>query len=154
MENFINKIIQYEENIFYLKMMLNNIKKSHYLNINNELFNLKIKNDLLFIDKTNKILFEHLVKNDKLITKDEHLHSILELKRQFLSECTTLIKKGLIRDEDFSLLMLNNKKDIEIISGLLFSTQKDLNREDLTTNEELNILFMDENLQEKELSSD
>lgn len=150
MENFINKIIQYEENIFYLKILLNNIKKSHVLNINTELFHLKIKNDMIFIDKTTQILFEHLQKSDKLITKDEQMHSILELKQLYLKECSNLIANGLLREEDFSNSISNNRKDIDIINDVLFKLERNLNKEDLTTNEELNILFMDDSFNDKE----
>lgn len=150
MEKFINKIIQYEENIFYLKLQLNNIKRSHLLNINRELFHKKIKDDLIFIDKTVQILYHHLLKNDKLITKDEQLHSIMNLKTLFLKECNTLISSSSIKESDFIVLMDTNKKDIDYINEILSVFVSELNREDLTTNEELNILFMEDTLENEE----
>ena len=150
MENLINKIIHYEENIFYLKILVNNIKKSLIININTELFHLKIKEDLLFIDKTTKILFEHLLKNKKLLSKDEHLHSIMELKKIYVNQCIALIEKNFIKESDFIDSISNNNKDIETINELLFKLEQDLTREDLTTNEELNFLFMNGSSEKKD----
>lgn len=150
MEKFINSIIQYEENIFYLKLLLNNIKKVHLVNINRELFQTKIKDDLIFINKTSGILFEHLLSNKKLITKDEQLHSIHGLKDLFIQEITNLINNDFIKKDDFIDIILSNKKDLTKIEEILDKINRELNKEDLTTNEELNILFMEDTIIEEE----
>lgn len=150
MEKFINNMIQYEENIFYLKLSLNNIKKAHLLNINRELFQKKIKDDLIFIHKTSQVLLEHLLENQKLITKDEHLHSIHNLKDLYIIEINSLIKNKFIKRNDFSDIIETNRMDMNKIEEILEKINKELNKEDLTTNEELNILFMEDNMDEKE----
>lgn len=150
MEKIINSIIQYEENIFYLKLLLNNIKKAHLLNINRELFQTKIKSDLIFINKTSAILFEHLLANQKLITKDEQLHSIHGLKDLFIKEINNLINNNFIRQQDFTEIIQTNKSDLNKIEEILDKINRELNNEDLTTNEELNILFMEDNSDDKE----
>ena len=150
MENLKNEIIQYEENLFYLKLLLNNIAQTDKLNINTELFHLKIKEDLIFIDKTAKILYDHLLKNSKLLTKNEHLHSIMELKQLYNNLCLLLINKSIIKESDFFDSIDNNNSDIETINEILFKVNSEKIREDLTTNEELNILFMDNDLTTKD----
>lgn len=149
MEKLINNIIHYEENIFYLKLYLNNIRKIESLNINGELFQKKIKDDLIFIDKTGKILMEHLFSNDKLLKKNDHFHSLSTLKKVFITEIETLISKNFVKSGDFSEIVKQNLKDIEVIDNLLDQLNKD-SSEDLTTNEELNILFMDDNKDDEE----
>ncbi|QEN06112.1 hypothetical protein EW093_15935 [Thiospirochaeta perfilievii] len=144
MEKLTNSLIRYEENIFYLKLTINNITKARFLNINMELFQKKLKDDLIFIYKTSNILFEHLLTNKKLITKDEQLHSMLGLKNLFIDEIKELSKRDFIKQEDFSEIIQTNKEDINKIERVLDEIYKEINKEDLTTNEELNILFMED----------
>ncbi|MGL1892139.1 MAG: hypothetical protein OCD02_10970 [Spirochaetaceae bacterium] len=144
MENITNTLIQYEENIFYLKLSLNNIKKAQLLNINRELFQNKIKQDLAFIQKCTNVLYEHLQKNSKFITMNEQLHSIQSLKKLFNREVNSLIKSGFIKKSDFIEQLEINNFDIEKISDKISEIADDVNKEDLTTNEELNILLMDD----------
>ncbi len=150
MEKYINTIIQYEENIFYLKLCLNNIKKINNLSINRELFQKKIKDDLIFIQKCIEILYQHLMQNDKLITKNEQLHSLHNLMLLYIEEVEILIKRQFIKKSHFEDITFLNKKNIETISQILNSINSDINKEDLTTNEELNILLMDDNTGDEE----
>ena len=144
MDKYTNTIIQYEENIFYLKLCLNTIKKSNSISINRELFQQKIKDDLIFIQKCIEILYEHLTNNHKLITKNEQLHSIHSLMQMYNTETELLVAKHLLNKAEFIDILLQNRNYIEKISYTLSKIEMDDNREDLTTNEELNILFMDE----------
>lgn len=144
MENITNKLIQYEENIFYLKLTLNNIKKARLLNINRELFQNKIKEDLNFIFKCSTVLYDHLQKNSKILILNEQLHSIQGLKCLFNSEVNSLIKLGFLKESDFSEQVELNCRDISNISDRILELNGDSNNEDITTNEELNILLMEE----------
>jgi len=141
METITNNIIHYEEDIFYLKLFLNNLSKANLLNINHELFNSKIKQDIEFIHKSAKIIYEHLLQNNKLITKHEQLHSILTLKVLFINEIKLLNNKQYININDFLTIVEDNNKDISNIEKILSNLHDNNNKEDLTTNEELNILM-------------
>lgn len=147
MEFLENRIIQYEENIFYLKLLLNNIKKIEKINLNIELFNKKIKEDMSFIYDTAQGLYNNLLKNDKLIIKNEQIHSILTLKCLYNQTCDLLVKKGFLNKSDVEDLIIQNKKDIDVINNSYLDSEH--NKEDITTNEELNILFMDEGSDEE-----
>lgn len=150
MEKFINTNIQYEENIFYLKLILNNLKKAALLNLNKELFKKKIKEDLMFIKKCSNILYDRLLKNSKLITRDKLLHDILNLKNLYIETIYELDNKDLISKSDFTDDIGIFESDISHINSLLADQSKNDLKEDLTTNEELNILFMDNSFKDEE----
>lgn len=150
MEKFTNTNIQYEENIFYLKLTLNNIKKAPLLNVNRELFQKKIKDELLFIKKCCKVLFEKLIKNSKLITRDKLLHDILNLKNLYIETIRELDSRNYIKISEFSDYLDQYQKDIKYINSLLLDQDQIESKEDLTTNEELNILFMDNSNKDEE----
>lgn len=150
MEKFVNTNIQYEENIFYLKLALNSIKKAPLLNINKELFQKKIKDDLLFIKKCTKILYDKLLGNTKLITRDKLLHDILNLKDLYVQILNDLNKAGYIKINDFQESLNKNKEDINYINSILINHTQNDHKEDLTTNEELNILLMENDDKEDE----
>lgn len=144
MEKFNKHSIQYEDNIFYLKTSLSNLKKASLLNINKELFHKRIKEELLFIEKCSNILYENLLNNKKLIIRNKLLHDILTLKSLFNLTITTLINADLIKSIEFQETLKSNSSDISYIDSLLDKGLNSEYKEDLTTNEELNILFTDD----------
>ncbi|OQY40557.1 MAG: hypothetical protein B6229_01440 [Spirochaetaceae bacterium 4572_7] len=149
MEKYNNSSIQYEDNIFYLKISLINLKKASLLSINRELFQKKVKEDLLFIEKCSEILYEKLLQNNKLITRNKLLHDILTLKSLFNLTTATLISANFIKKIEFQDILNSNSSDISYISGLLDKEFDSEYKEDLITNEELNILFTDDSDKDK-----
>lgn len=147
MEILENRIIHYEENIFYLKLQLNDIKKIENLTLNLELFRKKIEADMTFIFETSQKLYENLLQNDKLIIKNEQIHSILTLKCLYNQTCNVLINKGVLKESDITSYLDQNINDINVINSTYLDSE--VNNEDITTNEELNILFMDEDSDEE-----
>lgn len=147
MEILENRIIHYEDNIFYLKLLLNNLKKIEKLNVNLELFQSKLKDDMSYIYTTCQMLYSSLLKNDKLIIKNEQIHSILTLKCLYNQISKMLISKNLINENDLIEYIDQNNKDITTINNKYLDTEE--NKEDITTNEELNILFMDDDIKEE-----
>lgn len=143
MENY-NKIINYEENIFFLKLCLTNLSRVRTINLNEELFKGKIKQDMIFIFKTIQVLKSHLIKNEKLITKDDQIHSLIKLQILYNKTCNDLLIQNILQDSEFLNYIQKNKDDSSYLNDLI-STNNQLNsKEDITTNEELNILFMEE----------
>lgn len=149
MEKIINTNIQYDENIFYLKQILNSIEKGTNSNINRELFHKKIREDFLFVDKCKNILLEKLIKNDKLISRIPLLQSISTLIDKFGVVTTQVIEKKILKGDIFSDIIKKNREDSAKIEEILFSAQNNNIKEDLTTNKELNILLMDNNFKDE-----
>lgn len=143
MEKINNSNIQYDENIFYLKHMLNSIEVGINTNTNKELFQKKIKDDLLFIYKCKNILLDKLLKNDRLITRNILLQNICTLIDKYNSVKKNSIEKGIVKSESFNEIDSKNKKDCETIEDILLKAGESYYKEDLTTNKELNILLMD-----------
>lgn len=143
MEKIINSNIQYDENIFYLKQMLNALEIGINANINKELFQKKIKDDLFFINKCKNILLEKLLKNERLISRNVLLQNIITLIDRYSSIKKLSIKKGILKLEIFNEIDTKNINDCNIIEDILLKAGESNYKEDLTTNKELNILLMD-----------
>ncbi|MBN2618584.1 MAG: hypothetical protein JXR64_09780 [Spirochaetales bacterium] len=99
---------------------------------------------MIFIFKTIQVLKSHLIKNEKLITKDDQIHSLIKLQILYNKTCNDLLIQNILQDSEFLNYIQKNKDDSSYLNDLI-STNNQLNsKEDITTNEELNILFMEE----------
>ncbi len=143
MEKFINSNIQYDENIFYLKQILNSIERGVNNNINRGLFQKKIKDDLIFINKCKNLLLDKLLKNDKLISRDSLLQKINTLINKYADISDKIFELEILKKADFLPIIEKNVADHKIINEIISKADSDSFKEDLTTNQELSILLMD-----------
>ncbi len=74
------KRIQYDDNIFFLMVMIRNLHDAIKLNVNAEYFASKILEDCLFINSIIQKIYTSLMENNNLIHGPTHLHSIMKTK--------------------------------------------------------------------------
>lgn len=73
--------INYEDNIYYLDTLVSTIQTGLSLDIDPEYFRDKIVEDLFFVDRSLKRIFESLSENAFLIRRAEYLRSLLRVTR-------------------------------------------------------------------------
>jgi hypothetical protein len=78
-----NKRINFEDNIFVLNTRIRMIRDLLILDTDPELFLEKTMEDMGFIDATLAFLLESLLKNERLIERDEQFYNLSETERQF-----------------------------------------------------------------------
>lgn len=130
---------QYDDNIFYIKQVINNIQMTQNLTLSEALCTEKISTDILFIHKAISKLYEMLQKNSKLITRNDHFHDLLKAELQFhklLEE-----ESPFVRIHDKNSLLTLHKEIAENIESILGKSSNSFIKQDITTNEELNFLL-------------
>jgi hypothetical protein len=78
-----NKLMNFEDNIFILMMRIRLVRDSTALEADPELFLEKTLDDICFIDSTFRVLLNFLLENNKLIEREELLDHYCEAERQF-----------------------------------------------------------------------
>lgn len=81
-----NKKTNYENDLFYLTLMINTIDKSFKIKLDRNLFFDRIVEELLFIDQALQKLYTSLRDNKNLINREDFLHLVLKAKVKY-REC-------------------------------------------------------------------
>jgi hypothetical protein len=118
--------IHYENDIFYLKTYIRILSDGLKLNIDSFIFAEKTLEDINFIEKIIDKLYASLEENTHLIRRSDHLLSVLEVKKYFISYLETLTRNGNPFSNDLKQAfpklrrsVANHTRDLSIILGLL-----------------------------------
>jgi hypothetical protein len=141
MENQLNNNIHYEDNIFLLKQFIKGMAWAKELTINPELFQLKFKNDILFLSKTSDILLEKLKNNPDLIKRVSHLQNISTLYDLLKKAIISIRNKKLLPVNIYDVTLEAINKSIDEIYLIVSSCNDSQIDSDQISNKELNILL-------------
>lgn len=122
--------IHYENDIFYLKSYIRILTDALKLNIDSFIFAEKTMADINFIESIILKLYTSLEENPHLIRRTDHLLSILEVKKYFISYLETLTRNGNPYSTDLKKAfpklrrsVANHTKDLSTIQSLLKTTE-------------------------------
>ena len=87
-----NKLINFEDDIFILLMKIRMIRDIMTLDADSELFMEKTLNDICFVDQTMRIIFENLEQNQHLIEREELLEQLSNAESQFSQVLSGLLE--------------------------------------------------------------
>lgn len=121
--------IHYENDIFYLKTYIRILSDALKLNIDSFIFAEKTLEDINFIERIILKLYTSLEENPHLIRRADHLLSVLEVKKYFITYLETLTRNGNPYSTDLKQAfpklrrsVANHTRDLTIIQNQLKST--------------------------------
>lgn len=141
--------IHYEDNLFYLTLMMKTMREGFSLNLDADFYLDRIIEDLSFIDATLGRIYSTLKENKNLIRRAEYLHGLVKSKTNFAELTEDILRKKY----NFSDVLIPffpkweerlkaTKADIAEIRLLLKEiSQAEGDQEDLITSQELEILM-------------
>lgn len=142
------KRIRYDDNIFFLSSMIRILLDAIKIKVDAEYFAQKIFEDIIFIDSSICRMYDSLKKNNNLINRKNHLHSILKLKHSY----TILISTILNHNEDYAQayasvrsqltsLAASHRDDEHIIRKELSSDNSEHTNQEIISCDELDFLM-------------
>jgi len=150
--------IHYEENLFFLNLLMKGIKEGLMLTIDTDYFQDKILADLRFIDATLDRIYSTLKENQNLIHRAEYLYQLVKAEGAFLEVLGDVVKgTGEISDallpyrEEFVQRTSGHETNVLEIRTLLRIVSQEEEREDVITSEELSLLTRPEERAEEKL---
>ena len=143
-----NKLINFEDDIFILLMKIRMIRDIVTLDADPELFMEKTLNDICFADQTMRILLENLEQNPHLIEREELLEQLSNAEMQF----SQVLKELLEHDGNFSILGIPSvvekvtafrasSQERQKTEGKLYRTEKNIGSNVYVGSEELAALL-------------
>jgi hypothetical protein len=139
--------IHYEEDLFFLNLQMKWLREGLRLQIDAEYFQDKILADLRFVGTTLDKILGTLRENPNLIRRAEYLYNLVKVEGAFLELLTEVVQgTGDIHEAlapyRNELVQRRDRHDSEIqeIRTLLRIVSQDDEREDVITNDELNLL--------------
>lgn len=139
--------IHYEEDLFFLNLQMKWLREGLRLQIDSEYFQDKILADLRFVGTTLDRILGTLRENANLIRRAEYLYNLVKVEGVFLELLTEVIQGA--GDIHEALAPYRNElvqrrdrhdSDIQEVRSLLRIVSQDDEREDVITNDELNLL--------------
>lgn len=122
--------IHYENDIFYLKSYIRILSDALKLNIDSFIFAEKTMEDINFIESIIHKLYTSLEENPHLIRRTDHLLSIQEVKKYFISYLETLTRNGNPYSTDLKQAfpklrrsVVNHTRDLSSIQSQLQTTE-------------------------------
>lgn len=122
--------IHYENDIFYLKSYIRILNDALKLNIDSFIFAEKTMEDINFIESIIAKLYTSLEENPHLIRRTDHLLSIMEVKKYFITYLETLTRNGNPYSTDLKQAfpklrrsVVSHTRDLSTIQGLLKTTE-------------------------------
>ena len=94
--------IHYEDNIYYLEILLKTIRNGLLLEIDAEYFRERILDDILFLGSSMGKIYASLKANSRLIKKIDYLRSLLRAKRDFIALVEDILAKKLPLAAEFT----------------------------------------------------
>ena len=144
--------VHYEDNLFYLSLMVKLCEKSRQLDISPVFFHEKNLKDLLFLHQTLQRIYSELTVNKFLINRDQYLFSLLRVKMSYVKVCRDFMDHA---ERDNSELWHELKKSLEIndhdiadIRSSITNLDEDEVEKDLISQEEMNFLMAPDSDQE------
>ncbi|OQX30067.1 MAG: hypothetical protein B0D92_00415 [Spirochaeta sp. LUC14_002_19_P3] len=136
--------IHYDDNIFFLTVMIQSLHDALQINIDAEYFAEKILEDSMFINTSIQKIYKTLTENRNLINAPSYLHSVMKAKVVY----GRLIDAILHSEGDFSVIFktkssqlqqiaASHREDVQIIKEKL----SNINDKNIISFDELNILM-------------
>ena len=146
------KVIQYEENIFFLHLQVKTLKNGLKLDINAGFFIQKIAQDIFFYAATIDQIYRKLKSNPHLLKRAEYLKNMERLKKSFNELIDDILSKRSPLSQSFGsfndrLFTISRKQedDITEISGMLAENKgKKIEQESIVSPEEFKYLMAQE----------
>jgi len=139
--------IHYEENLFFLTLLMKGMKEGLKLPLDADYFQDKLLGDLRFVDATLDKIFSTLKANPSLIHRAEYLYQLVKAEGAFSELLVDVLEDGSeIRDAlapyrgEFLQRRESHESDIHEIRILLRMASQEEEREDVITSEELSLL--------------
>lgn len=144
-----NQKTHYENDLFYLTLMIKTIDNSFKIKLDKELFFDKIVEEMLFIDVILQKLYTSLRDNKNLINREDYLHLILKAKISY-RECIDQFLE--IPDEEnisiknyfpqFERTHKTHDRDIVDIMNILRTSGESIDEyADITSRDEMSFLM-------------
>lgn len=122
--------IHYENDIFYLKTYIRILSDGLKLNIDSFIFAEKTLEDINFIENIIQKLYNSLEENPHLIRRADHLLSVMEVKKYFITYLEILTRNGNPYSNDLKQAfpklrraVANHTRDLSLIQGQLKITE-------------------------------
>ncbi|MBN2655686.1 MAG: hypothetical protein JXR86_01395 [Spirochaetales bacterium] len=140
--------IHYENDIFYLKTYIRILSDALKLNIDSFIFAEKTLEDINFIESTIGKLYGSLEENPHLIRRRDHLLSVLEVKKYFISYLENLTRSGNPYSNDLKQafpklrrLVANHTRDLGTLQSQLDTHEKISNTTEQISENEMSFLL-------------
>ena len=147
-----NKLINYEDDIFYIKLLFKNLEDSSKLKIDVEIFKKKIIQDIQFLDQVTEYILNNLKQTSLTIKLETYFRNLKKILESFIRYLKDIIRRKSPRYKYFKdqsdkikLVFEKSKNNLNEIKALLASTnpeQKDA--ENIISQEEFRILLKEE----------
>ncbi len=144
--------IHYEDDLFYLTLMIKNLREGFRLPLDSEFFQEKALSDLRFLQTTLHHFFDILKENTLLIRRAEYLHSLVKVEGDFIRLLKELLQNQLVFSEnlaaftpelnDYQTLHLSMEAEIRSILKVLSLEEE--SKHDVITPTELDLLMRPE----------
>ena len=141
--------IHYEDDLFYLSLVIKNLREGFRLPLDPEFFREKSLADLRFLEETLLRFSDTLKENSLLIRRAEYLHSLVKVEGEFLRLVTELLQNQLVFSEnlgDFSEELAryqakHREIETDIRALLKVLSQEEDGKHDVITATELDLLM-------------
>ena len=146
------KVINYEEDIFFLNLMLKSLKDGLKLDIDPAFFTKKVKEDIHFMTSIINHIFRSLTDNTHMLKRLEYLKSLQRLMQQFLNLLEEICRgkyhfsQALENSfEEYKATCLNYENNIRTIREILADLDEiQPEQENIVSQEEFKFLLFNE----------
>ena len=139
--------IHYEEDLFYLSLLMKGLREGLQLSIDAEFFQEKILADLRFIDETLDKILSTLKENPNLIRRAEYLYNLVKVEGAVVGLVADVVQgTGDLREalepfrQELVQLRESHDADVDEIRALLRLVSQEEEKEDVITADELALL--------------
>ena len=141
--------IHYEDDLFYLTLVIKNLREGFRLPLDAEFFREKALDDLRFVEATLRRFSDNLQENSLLIRRAEYLHSLVKAEGDFLRLVAELLQNQLVFSEnlgDFIEELASHQArhreiEVDIRATLKVLSQEEDGKHDVITATELDLLM-------------
>ncbi|MBN1697198.1 MAG: hypothetical protein JW881_06775 [Spirochaetales bacterium] len=146
------RVVNFEDNIFFLQHLIKNLKKGLKLDIDSRYFIQKIAQDIIFYATTIDQIYKKLRTNNNMLHRADYLKSIQRLKKEFNGLIDDILAKrfsiapafGTYLDR-FREIYRAYERDISEIRRLFLKAGEDgFEQEKIVSEEEFRILMSQE----------
>ncbi len=137
------KIINYEDNIFYLLVLLKSIRDGARLDVDSKYFGQKLVQDLFYVATVTDDIFKPLKTNVHLLKRNNYLKDLKRLKKQYVELVDDIIENKVPQAHVFATAMDKLRdikktyaKDLIDIKSLLPKTAGEHGEEEHMVSEE------------------
>jgi len=146
------KIINYEDNIFFIHLHIRFLKDSLKLDLNTSFFTQKIVQDIFFYASVLDDMLKKLIQNTHLLKREEHLKNIQRVKITFNELIDDILAKRFPITQSFDSyvmklreLYLDFKKDIVELTNIFSDSGKEeYEKETIVSEEEYKSLLAED----------